>query len=267
MKKENISRREKSAAMGLVVCFVAMIAIVGMITFSNYQRKTDTEEQQLADAATKEKEGEVADNSLPGNAENDTMLNNDMDAPYDFMDEDVELDAQTANTDSVQAEIENPIVSEGMNELTAQTPVQEKTLNFESVGVLAWPVDGNVILSFNMDQTVYFSTLDQYKYNPAMIIEGAVGEEVIAAATGEVISIKNDAQTGTTLRMDLGNGYEAVYGQLKDVCVQEGNRVAHGSLIGYVGEPTKYYSVEGPNLYFQLLKDGVPVNPMEYLES
>lgn len=266
MKKEDISRREKSAAVGLVVCFVAMIAIVGMITFSNYQRKTDMEEKQLADAATKEKEGEVADGSLSGNVENDTMLNNDMDAPYDFMEEDVELDAQTANTDNVQAELENPIVSEEMNELTAQTLESKGTLNFESVGALAWPVDGNVILSFNMEQTVYFSTLDQYKYNPAMIIEGSVGEEVIAAAAGEVISIDNDAQTGTTLRMDLGDGFEAIYGQLKDVCVQEGNRVAHGSLIGYVSEPTKYYSVEGPNLYFQLLKDGVPVNPMEYLE-
>lgn len=258
MKKDDISRREKSAAVGLVVCFVAMIAIVGMITFSNYQRRTDTEGEQLADTSTNEKENEVADNS---------MLNNDMDAPYDFVNEDLDIDAQTANTDNVQAEIENPIVSENANELIVQANVEENVLNFASVGMLAWPVDGNVILSFNMDQTVYFSTLDQYKYNPAMIIEGTVGEEVIAAATGEVISVENDAQTGTTIRMDLGNGYEAVYGQLKDVTVQEGNRVAHGSLIGYVSEPTKYYSVEGPNLYFQLLKDGVPLNPMEFMEG
>ena len=253
MKKDDISRREKSAAVGLVVCFVAMIAIVGMITFSNYQRKTDTEGGQLADTSTNEKENEVADN---------TMLNNDMDAPYD-----IDMNAQAANTDSVQAEIENSIEMENVDKLTMQATVQDSSLNFTSDGVLTWPVDGNVILSFNMEQTVYFSTLDQYKYNPAMIIEGSVGEEVIAAATGEVISIENNAQTGTTIRMDLGNGYEAVYGQLKNVSVQEGNTVAYGSLIGYVDEPTKYYSVEGPNLYFQLLKDGVPVNPLEYLEG
>lgn len=253
MKKEDISRREKSAAVGLVVCFVAMIAIVGMITFSNYQSKMDAEEQQMADTAADESANEVADNQ---------MLNNDMDAPYDL-----DMDAKTANTDDIQAEIESPIVTEGINETTAQVPVQDAALSFASNETLSWPVDGNVILSFNMDQTVYFSTLDQYKYNPAMIIEGVVGEEVMAAATGEVISIENSAQTGIMVRMDLGNGYEAVYGQLKDVCVQEGNRVAQGSLIGYVSEPTKYYSVEGPNLYFQLLKDGVPVNPLEYLEG
>ena len=31
--KQDISKRERSAAVGLVVCFVAMIAIVGLITF------------------------------------------------------------------------------------------------------------------------------------------------------------------------------------------------------------------------------------------
>ena len=67
--------------------------------------------------------------------------------------------------------------------------------------------------------------------------------------------------------MNLGRGYELVYGQVKEACVHEGDRGAAGDVLGYVSEPTKYYSVEGPNLYFQLLKDGEPVNPLEYLEA
>ena len=67
--------------------------------------------------------------------------------------------------------------------------------------------------------------------------------------------------------MDLGNGYQAVYGQLKDVCVSEGQKIGSGELIGYLSEPTKYYTVEGPNLYFELLKDGKPINPLEFFES
>ena len=66
-----------------------------------------------------------------------------------------------------------------------------------------------------MDQTIYFSTLDQYKYNPALIIGGEVGTEVTASARGIVKSVEVNAQTGNTVTMDLGNGYEAVYGQLK----------------------------------------------------
>ena len=63
-------------------------------------------------------------------------------------------------------------------------------------------------MSYSMDKTVYFSTLDQYKYNPAMIISGAEGDQVISAAPGIVKSIDVTAQTGTTVNVDLGNGYE-----------------------------------------------------------
>ena len=48
--------------------------------------------------------------------------------------------------------------------------------------------------------------------------------------------------------------------------VKEGDMVNTGALLGYVSEPTKYYTLEGSNLYFQLLRDGEPVNPMNYLE-
>jgi len=70
-----------------------------------------------------------------------------------------------------------------------------------------------------------------------------------------------------TITMELGNGYEVVYGQLKDVQLKEGDKISKGDKIGVLSEPTKYYSVEGSNLYFQVLKDGKPVNPMEYLEA
>ena len=45
-----------------------------------------------------------------------------------------------------------------------------------------------------------------------------------------------------------------------------GDYVEAGHVIGYVTEPTKYYSVEGSNLYFELRKDGVPVDPIEFLD-
>ena len=66
--------------------------------------------------------------------------------------------------------------------------------------------------------------------------------------------------------MDLGSGYQAVYGQLKEISVEKGDMVEAGSVIGYVSEQTKYYTLEGSNLYFQLRKNDEPVNPMDYLE-
>ena len=56
-------------------------------------------------------------------------------------------------------------------------------------GELSWPVDRDVPNSYNMDKTVYFPTLQQYKYNPALIISGKVNDKVMAAARGKVTSI------------------------------------------------------------------------------
>ena len=147
-----------------------------------------------------------------------------------------------------------------------QADAPASLLSFADNSKLMWPVDGNVILNYSMDKSIYFETLNQYKYHPAIVIGAEEGTEVWCAARGEVSDIRVDEETGTTLTMALGSGYEAVYGQLKELAVKEGDMVDAGALIGYVSEPTKYYTVEGSNLYFQLLKDGNPVDPMSYLE-
>ena len=232
-------KKERSAAVGLVVGFVAMIAIVGAITYSNYEGKV--EDKQAKAEEENQEENMQAENER-------------------------EEESQSANTGDVQAEIEeHPEIIEPEIDII-EPSIQESPLVFSEEDVLSWPVDGNVLIPFNMEQTVYFATLDQYKYNPAVIIAGDVGEEVWAATDGKVTSIREDAQTGTTVTVDLGDGFEAIYGQLGEIHVKEGDRIDEGVLIGYLGEPTKYYSVEGCNLYFQLLKDGEAVDPLHYLD-
>lgn len=147
---------------------------------------------------------------------------------------------------------------------TQATAGKSHNINFTEDSYILWPVNGAVIMSYSMDKTVYFQTLDQYKYNPAVIIEGAEGDQVLCGAPGIVKSIDVSAQTGTTVNVDIGNGYELLYGQLKEVPVKVGDYVEAKSVLGYVSQPTKYYSKEGCNVYFEMRKDGQPVNPVEY---
>ena len=99
-----------------------------------------------------------------------------------------------------------------------------------------------------------------------MIVSGEVGEPIGASAPGIVTNIEETAQTGTTVTMDMGNGYSAVYGQLADVPLAIGDYVDTGETVGILAEPTKYFSIEGPNLYFEIMKDGEPVDPLNYME-
>ena len=148
---------------------------------------------------------------------------------------------------------------------SANIAVQESQLSFGESSKLAWPIAGNVLLNYSMDKTIYFPTLQQYKYNPSIVISAAEGTGVACAADGIVESVYEDAQTGQTVVMRLGGGYELTYGQLQEVTVEEGDYVETGAVIGHVAEPTKYYSVEGSNVYFKLTKDGEAVNPLDYL--
>lgn len=241
----NSSNKGKGIAAALVICFVAAVAMVGTFTFKQYKDGTGNEQAKLEEKGTKE---EAKNTSV----EQDMVLNTPK-APVE------EETHKVEEKPVAEKPIQND-TSGGGGKLSFQSQ-----LNFNEDKLILWPVDGDVILSYSMDKTVYFKTLDQYKYNPALIISGAVGDQVLSAAKGVVKSIDVTAQTGTTVTVDLGNGYEAIYGQLKEVPVKVGDFVETKTVLGYLSEPTKYYSVEGCNLYFEMRKDGQPINPLEYL--
>ena len=139
-------------------------------------------------------------------------------------------------------------------------------LDFTDTDKLSWPVTGNIILGYSMDTTTYFPTLDQYKVTPANVIQSEVSTPVSAPADARVVSVGTNEEIGNYVDLDLGNGYTAVCGQLKEIPVVENEYVHQGDLLGYVAEPTKYYTVEGTNVFFEFLKDGVPVDALDFLE-
>lgn len=184
------------------------------------------------------------------------------------------LKPEVTVNEPMEPEIETDKPAEEAEESTAEpkeeavsTGTTSANLSFSENSDLLWPLKGNVIMNYSMDQTIYHATLDQYRYNPAVVIAGNVNDKVSCAATGIITDISNNEETGCTVSMDLGNGYTAVYGQLKEVPFHAGAYVEAGDIIGYVSEPTKYYSVEGSNLYFELMKDGAPVNPISFFAA
>lgn len=187
----------------------------------------------------------------PGQSESDSMSDGAKEAKADKKTE----ESKKTSNDILTEEENTPAIS------TAMQPA----LTFSDSDTLVWPVVGNILVNYSMDKTIYFPTLDQYKYNPAIIIQANVGDLITAAAAGKVTEVFSDPQIGNAVTVELGNGYEATYGQLANVLVSEGSYVALGDIIAEVAAPTKYYSTEGTNVYFKLTKDGEPVNPMTKL--
>ena len=95
--------------------------------------------------------------------------------------------------------------------------VVEKTLHFAESDGLQQPVQSDILMHYSMDKSTYFATLDQYKYNPATIFSAEEGTAVTACAQGKVTSIFENEEIGKALTLDLGDGYEATYGQLTEM--------------------------------------------------
>ena len=139
-------------------------------------------------------------------------------------------------------------------------------LDFSDASRMAWPIRGNILLDYSMDSTIYFPTLAQYQCNPAVIIQGEVSDPVAAPANARVMAVGANEEIGNYVMLELGNDYVATCGQLKEIQVVENEYLEAGQILGYVAEPTKYYSIEGNNVYFELRHGEETVDPLDYFE-
>lgn len=180
---------------------------------------------------------------------------------------DQSADASADNGAAVSVEDVEDTAEAASANIISESDLLAANVAFDTeASTLLWPAAGTILIDYSMDGSVYFPTLNQYKYNPALIIGSDVGNQVVSAARGIVESISTDEVTGLTMTVNIGNDYRLIYGQLKEAAAQEGDIVEAGALLGYVSEPTRYYVKEGSNLYFEMTKDGEPVDPILYLE-
>ena len=260
-KRPGPKKRKRGPAVAAVLCFVAAIAIVGTYTFKDYKQ---AQKEQLQAKMEQEKK-EAGTDKIVNEPEKKEEEKGEGNTPLDNVPNTEESDNNDENTGAGESTSDNENDSDGTGAGETQTTGSRAISGFDGKSELLWPVDGSILMNYSMDKTVYFKTLDQYKYNPAVIFSAEVGDQVIAATTGVVKAIDKTAQTGTTVTGDIGNGYELIYGQLKEVPVKTGQSVTAKTTLGYVSEPTKYYSAEGSNVYFEMRKNGQPVNPIEFL--
>lgn len=283
MKKQNLFQSLKSKNF-YVVLFVAVIAIAAVATVGLNLQSKNTKKQDLVDLNSKEhvvqnddtnksEDMKSATNSTDV-AKNEDQYTNDELLEFDvgsYTQEEGKEETQVADASDVTKQKEQPKAQakeeskEEESVSVMKSNAKTKGLSFSKDSTIAWPVKGNVIMPFSTDKVIHYATLGEWKTNPAIVISSEKGTEVTAAVKGVVSSVAFDDETGMTVTMDIGDGYEIVYGQLDKVNCAAGDVVTTGTVIGQIADPTKYYSVEGSNLYLEIRCDGVPVNPMLFL--
>ena len=86
---------------------------------------------------------------------------------------------------------------------------------------------------------------------------------IVAADGGTVIRADYgwNGGYGNVVEVDHGNGYKTLYGHMEELYVVAGDSVNAGSVIGKMGATGRVYGATGIHLHFELILDGVKVNP------
>lgn len=133
---------------------------------------------------------------------------------------------------------------------------------------IAWPVSGRYVTTGFYDSDYPYRKI--IGEHPAIDIRSPQGSTLRAAGDGYVARVKFDGTNGYAYIMIIhSNGLSTVYGHVSAVYVSPNQYVLQGDSIGLTGGAPRSVGAgaftTGPHLHFEVRKDGIPVNPLNYL--
>jgi len=160
-------------------------------------------------------------------------------------------------------------LSHGLDDLSPSLGVAGALSDFASLDAIGtnmpdmWPVMGPINSGFGQRQDPVLG-MGVGEFHKGVDIGSPNGTPVHAPANGRVIKAGQSNGYGNEIEIDHGNGIVTVYGHLSGFNVVDGESVAKGQVIGYVGHTGK---VTGPHLHYEVQVHGAAVNPHRYLTT
>lgn len=166
----------------------------------------------------------------------------------------------------IEEPTESPQPTEAPPEYTLDNPdVMETAIMVEAEElVFSMPASGEILAQYSSELS-FNEALGDYRAHNGIDIGADEGCSISAAADGTIDDIYSNA-FGDGITISHSDGIITKYMCLGSVEeLKSGDTVKAGDVIGTVGK-SKGENVTEPHLHFEVFKDGIPVNPMEYLK-
>lgn len=158
--------------------------------------------------------------------------------------------ADQKRLENLLRELENAIVN---------IPVPDDAAPFyKQKAKLPWPIKGKILARFG-------SRLAQGKLKLNGISIGSQSNQAVKAVhSGRVIFSNWIRGFGLLIIVDHGNNYMSLYGNNKSLAKETGDWVRAGETLSYVGQSSAKTET---GLYFEIRKNGKPLNPSRWLRK
>lgn len=154
-----------------------------------------------------------------------------------------------------------------VNKTEQKTQTQVAQKEKQQIQPMQLPILGETTQDFAQNYLVYSKTLEQWTTHEGLDISAQLGTQVKAALDGTVEELYIDSKYGATIVINHGNGYKSKYSNLLNINqVKLGSKIKKGQEIGKVGNTSMFESGDKSHLHFEVIKDGVEVNPKNYIK-
>ncbi len=148
--------------------------------------------------------------------------------------------------------------------VTSRSQVELSTFLREQKSILACtpsirPTTGWISSRFGYRMSPF---TNQREFHKGLDIATRIGTPIVAPADGLVVVAGREGSLGKMIAINHGYNLMTRYGHLDKLGVSKGQSVRRGQVIGEVGNTGR---CTGPHLHYEVLLNGVPVNPLRYI--
>lgn len=135
--------------------------------------------------------------------------------------------------------------------------------------VLDWRVTPSIWPSYSWNITSRFGyRIDPINWRPAfhsgIDFSGNIGDVVFSTADGVIVKAASELSNGRNIIIQHTSALRTRYMHLSKILVNVGDKVKKGDIIGLLGNTGRS---TGPHLHYEVIKNGVPINPAPYLQT
>lgn len=127
--------------------------------------------------------------------------------------------------------------------------------------------NAEVIRDYDENYPQYYDILNKWQIHLGVDLTSSTDTSVMSVLDGTVTDVYSNNLEGNVVEITHANGFVSTYSSLADgVLVSEGDEVTKGQKIGEASNTAGKEFDDEIALHFMLFKDGVEVDPNDYLD-